>query len=91
MTDHIDDAAARLELNARPFRHDAALDPIADAMDRGDTAAWQNLHPLVVDRASIYRDFRTQSNPRTILDFRRAKALTPSGAKELAPLRRLRT
>ncbi len=54
----IDTAAATLELNARGHRHDPVLDPIADAMDRGDAAAWTSLHPLLADRASIYRDFR---------------------------------
>lgn len=52
--------AGRLELNARSYRYDPLLDPIADAMDRGDTAAWQSLHPTVQDRASIYADFRRQ-------------------------------
>lgn len=44
--------------NARRHQHDSHLDPIADAMDRGDDDAWTNLHPLLQDRASIYRDFR---------------------------------
>ena len=49
---------ARLELNARPYRYDPQLDPIADAMDRGDVEAWRNLHPKLVDAASIHRDVR---------------------------------
>jgi hypothetical protein len=59
--DYLDDRRARLELNARLYRGpDPVLEPIADAMDRGDTAAWTGLHPQLVDRASIYRDTRTQ-------------------------------
>lgn len=58
MTEHIDSDAARLELNARAFRFDGHLDPIADAMERGDTDAWAGLHPRLQDRASIYRDLR---------------------------------
>ena len=54
------DQHARLELNARAFTFDPVLDPIADAMDRGDTEAWHRVHPLLADRASIYRDFREQ-------------------------------
>ncbi len=47
----------RLEINARPFRYDPVLDPIADQMDAGDRA-WL-LQPLVLQsRASVYRDFR---------------------------------
>lgn len=49
----------QLELNARAYRYDPVLEPIADAMDRGDTEAWRQVHPLLADRASIYRDFRS--------------------------------
>lgn len=54
----IDSEAARLELNARGHRYDPTLDPIADEMDRNDYVAWSARHPLLVDRASGYRDFR---------------------------------
>ena len=54
----IDTQRTKLEANARRFQFDPHLDPIADAMDRGDTEAWSRLHPTVQDRASIYRDFR---------------------------------
>lgn len=63
MSDIFDNATsdlARLELNARAHKYDPVLDPIADAMDRGDTEAWSRLHPALADRASIYRDFRAQ-------------------------------
>ena len=56
----IDSTAAKLELNARAYRYDPQLDPIADAMDSGNADAWRNLHPKLVDAASIYRDFRAQ-------------------------------
>lgn len=59
-TDSERNRLGKLELNARGHRPDPMLDPIADAMDRGDAAAWQNLHPKLVDRASVYRDFREQ-------------------------------
>ena len=54
----VDDRKARLELNARGHRYDPVLDPIADEMDRGDVEAWRRHHPQLVDRASVYRDFR---------------------------------
>ncbi len=54
----IDSHKARLAGNARPYRYDPQLDPIADAMDRGDTDAWTRLHPMLQDRASVYRDLR---------------------------------
>lgn len=44
--------------NAKRWQPDATLEPIADAMDRGDTAAWAGLHPILQDRAGIYRDLR---------------------------------
>ncbi len=50
--------AGRLVANARAYRHDPHLDPIADAMDRGDTEAWSRLHPLLQERADDYRHFR---------------------------------
>jgi hypothetical protein len=49
---------ATLTANAKRFKHDPHLDPIADAMDRGDADAWTRFHPVVQDRAGIYRDFR---------------------------------
>ncbi len=48
----------RLAGHARPFRFDARLEPVADAMDRGDAEAWRHLHPQLIDQASVYRDFR---------------------------------
>ena len=59
MTDP-DSKRGKLELNARAYKYDPLLDPVADAMDRGDTEAWRRLHPVVIDRAGIYRDFRKQ-------------------------------
>ena len=49
---------SRLAANARGYRPDPQLDPIADRIDNGDPCA--DVHPLLFDRASIYRDFRTQ-------------------------------
>ncbi len=54
----IDSDAARLELNARHYEYDPTLDAAADLLDQGP-AAWRDLHPLLVDQASIYRDFRS--------------------------------
>ncbi len=34
------------------------LDPIADAMDRGDVEAWQKLPVRLIGEASMYRDIR---------------------------------
>ena len=48
----------RLAANSRAYRYDARLDPIADAMDRGDVEAWRGLPARLVDLASTYRDLR---------------------------------
>ncbi len=48
----------RLAANARAHKYDPRLDPIADAMDRGDTETWQKFPARLVGEASIYRDFR---------------------------------
>lgn len=60
MSDHLNDTAVRLEMNARGHRYDPGLDRIADLMDAGDYAAWSALPPAVVSEASMYRDFRAQ-------------------------------
>lgn len=44
--------------NAERYEYDPRLDPIADSMDAGDTA-WTKAHPVLQDRAGIYRDLRT--------------------------------
>jgi hypothetical protein len=49
---------ATLYANAKRFQPDAELNRIADAMDRGDYASWSAEHPLLQDRASLYRDTR---------------------------------
>lgn len=49
---------AKLEMNARGFTYDPVLDSIADAMERGDTEAWTKCHPVLQDRAGVYRDLR---------------------------------
>ncbi len=48
----------RLAANARAYRYDAQLDPIADAMDRGDAEKWRALPVRLIGLASTYRDFR---------------------------------
>ncbi len=48
----------RLAANARAYRYDAQLDPIADAMDRGDAEKWRTLPVRLIGLASTYRDFR---------------------------------
>ncbi len=48
----------RLEANARAYKYDAHLDPIADAMDRGDAEKWRHLPVRLIGLASTYRDFR---------------------------------
>ncbi len=55
MTD--ESTAARLELNARGYRYDPNLDPIADLIEQGP-AAWAHVHPLLLDHASMHKDFR---------------------------------
>lgn len=44
--------------NAERYQYDAQLDPIADQMDAGDTA-WTQAHPVLQDRAGVYRALRT--------------------------------
>lgn len=53
----IDDRAARLELNGRPFRYDANLERAADLFD-ADPQAWLRLPPRLQDLSGIYREFR---------------------------------
>ncbi len=48
----------RLAANARAYKYDPALDPIADAMDCGDAEKWQRLPARLIGLASTYRDFR---------------------------------
>lgn len=52
-----DTTDARLEMNARAYRYDPHLDAAADKLDQGPDA-WKDMHPLLLDQASIYRDFR---------------------------------
>lgn len=49
---------AQLAGNAKGYQYDPVLEPIADAMDHGDYNTWSRVHPLLQDRASMYRDFR---------------------------------
>lgn len=58
MSERIDSDATKLEINARSYKFDPNLDAVADLLDQGP-AAWKDLHPLLIDRASIYRDMRT--------------------------------
>ncbi len=60
MSEHLNSATARLEMNARGHRYDPGMERIADLMDAGDYAAWSALPPAVVSQASMYRDFRAQ-------------------------------
>ncbi len=60
MSEHLNDNAVRLEMNARSHRYDPGLDRIANLMDAGDYAAWSVLPPAAVSQASVYRDFRAQ-------------------------------
>lgn len=47
----------RLVLNARSYRYDPTLDPIADLIEQGP-AAWSNVHPHLLDLGAIHKDFR---------------------------------
>lgn len=59
MTDHIlCRSDHQLLARARLHQHDPALEPIADAMDSGDTETWTKAHPILQDRAGTYRSFR---------------------------------
>jgi len=58
MTD-IDSNMAKLELNARGYRYDPNLDPIADLLEQGH-AAWKDVPPRLLGVASIHKDFRDQ-------------------------------
>ncbi len=49
----------RLAANARAFKFDAQLDPIADQMDAGEHEKWRALPVRLIGLASTYRDFRT--------------------------------
>ncbi len=58
MTD-INSEHAHLEINARGYRYDPTLDPIADLIEQGP-AAWKDVPPRLLDHASIHLDFRNQ-------------------------------
>ncbi len=49
----------RLEANARAYRYDPQLDPIADDMDRGAVEKWRTLPVRLIGLASTYRDIRS--------------------------------
>lgn len=57
---HPDSQRAKLELNAGLHRYDPRFEPIADAMDNGDAAAWASLPARTIGLASLYRDARAQ-------------------------------
>ncbi len=59
MFDHIDSNKAHLEINARGYRYDPQLDPIADLIEQGP-AACVGVPARLLDHASIHRDFRDQ-------------------------------
>ena len=61
MTDDLDPDShkAHLEINARGYRYDSTLDPIADLIEQGP-AACAGVHPKLLDHASIHKDFRDQ-------------------------------
>ncbi len=61
----IDSDAAQLEMNARHYQPDAALDSIADRIEQGP-AACQGIPPKALDLGSIQLDMRN--------DYRRAVA-----------------
>ena len=54
-----DSDKARLEINARGYRYDPHLDPIADLIERGP-AAWADVPARLLDLASVHKDFRDQ-------------------------------
>lgn len=56
--DQIDSDKARLEINARSYRYDPVLDPIADRIEAGEAVA--DVPARVLDHASIHKDFRDQ-------------------------------
>jgi hypothetical protein len=57
--DNIDSTKATLEINARGYRYDPTLDPVADLIEQGP-AACAGVHPKLLDLASIHLDFRNQ-------------------------------
>lgn len=59
MSEHIDTDRARLEINARGYRYDPTLDPIADLIEQGPSA-WKDVHPHLLGQAAIHKDFRDQ-------------------------------
>ncbi len=58
-TDQVNTDEAKLELNARGYRYDPVLDPIVDLIEQGPSAC-KDVHPQLLDHASIQRDFRDQ-------------------------------
>lgn len=57
MTEHDDNARARLEINARGHRHDPIFERACELWDT-DRAAYERLPASVKSQADIYRDFR---------------------------------
>ncbi len=57
MTEHLNDNAARMALNAKGHRHDATLDRLADELE-ADPTAWQRLPRGVLSTVELYRDMR---------------------------------
>jgi hypothetical protein len=57
MTDYIDSDKAHLEINARGYRYDPNLDPVADLIEQGP-AACAGVPPRLLDLASVHKDFR---------------------------------